>query len=254
MTTFVLIDETNGATTLDGSALTPSILSQIASAVQLQLNRDGGTELEAGPFLVRVGAAADVQPDEVPFPIKATIGAPGAIADHYVNANGIPACEDAITLSDTLTGPGNSLSVAISHECLETGGDPGANQWADRGDGSEVAKERCDSVETQTYDVGAAASPPSTTGIHVSNFVTNRFFIPGSSGPLDFMSSRAIPGAVAPPAPMQAAPGAGGNYQAVRRVDENGVTQVTAEGDPNGRRPWRRGSRRARRGVAEPTP
>jgi hypothetical protein len=249
-TTFVLIDETNGATTGDGASLTPEIFSRIASAVQVQLNRDAAGELEAGPFLVRIGAAADVQPDEVPFPIKATIGAPGAIADHYVNANGVPACEDAITLSDSLTGPGNSLSVAISHECLETGGDPGANEWADRGDSYEVAKERCDAVESQTYDIGAAAEPPVTTGVHVSNFVTNRFFIPGASGPIDFMTSRGIPGAVPPPGPMQTAPGGGGNYQAIRWVDENGVTQVTAEGNPNGRRPWRHGSRRARRGVA----
>jgi hypothetical protein len=141
--------------------------------------------------------------------------------------------------------------VAISHELCEIAGDPGCNRWADRGDGTEVAVEECDPVESQSYDVGAAADPPHTSGVHVSNFVLRAFWQPDAQGPYDFMTSRGLAGAIAPPGPMQTAPAAGGNYQIVRAANPQSVHQVTAMGSP--RRPWRHGSRRHRRGIQEET-
>lgn len=259
---FALVDETHGATTLDGAALTPTILSSIASACQVQLNRDVAPETGGGPFLVRVSSGKDIQPGEAVFAILPTLpNAPGAVAYHDVEGKGVPAAYDAITLSETLTGPGNSLSVAISHELCETAGDPGCNRWADRGDGTEVAVEECDAVESQTYDVGAGGSPPATVGVHVSNFVLRAFWQPGAPGPYEFMTSRALMGATPPPGPMQTAPAGGGNYQIVRQTNPQSEGQVTAIGAPTVsvslsmpfgarlRRPWRHDSRRARRGV-----
>ncbi len=262
-TSFALVDETQGATTLDGAALTPAVLSSIASACQVQLNRDVAPETGGGPFLVRVSDGKDIQPGEIVFAILPALpNAPGAVAYHDVNGKGVPVAYDAITLSDTLTGPGNSLSVAISHELCETAGDPGCNRWADRGDGTEVAVEECDAVESQTYDVGAAASPAAPVGVHVSNFVLRAFWQPNAAPPYDFMTSRGIPGATAPPGPMQTAPAGGGNYQLVRQTNPQSAQQVTAMGAPTLtvsvsmpfgklRRPFRHDSRRARRGVRE---
>jgi hypothetical protein len=243
---FALVDESQGATTADGAALTPTVLESIASACLAQLNRDVSSETGGGPYLVRVSTGADIQPGEIVFSILPTLpNAPGAIAYHDVLGNGVPVAYDAITLSDSLTGPGNSLSVAISHELCETAGDPGCNRWADRGDGTEVALEQCDAVESQTYDVGLALA----TGIHVSNFVLRSFFEPGAPPPYDFMTSYGIATTTAPPGPMQTAPSGGGDYQIVRQTSPQSETQVTAEGNPDGRRPWRHGSRRHRRGV-----
>jgi hypothetical protein len=259
---FALIDETGGATTLDGAALTPATLSAIASACQIQLNRDLAPETGGGPFLVRVSDGKDLQPGEVAFAILPTLpNAPGAIAYHDVNGQGVPVAYDAITLSNSLTGPGNSLSVAISHELCETAGDPGCNRWADRGDGTEVALEECDAVESQTYDHGAASTPAQSTGIYVSNFVLRSFWQPHAPPPYDFMTSRGIAGGAGPSGPMQTAPAGGGDYQIVRQTNPQSEGQVTAMGAPTVtvsvsvpfgarlRRPWRHGSRRARRGV-----
>lgn len=268
----MLVDETGGATTADGSKVTPEVLATIAAAVQTQVNRDLSPEIGGGPVLVRVAKdATDVQPGEVPFFIRAALLTQGAVADHQ-DVAGAPYCEDAITASDTLTGPGNSLSVAVSHEICEAEGDPGCNRWADRGDGAEVAVEECDAVEAQSYDVGACDSPPRTTGVYVSNFVLKSFWQPGASGPYDFMTSRGLQSSSAGPAgPMQTAISTdGANYQ-IMRTSTGTPQQVTgANGAPRMvmgpptvsltiavpfgisaaiRRAWRHGSRRHRRGV-----
>lgn len=250
--TIVLLDETNGATTSDGGKLTGALLSQYASALNIFANRDVGFEYGGGPVLVRVGSN-DLQPDEFGFHIRATLpDAPGAVADHQ-DVLGQPYAEDGIALSNSLSGAGNSLTVALSHEIGEMIGDPGCNLWADRGDGVEVAQEICDPVEVQSYEI--------VPGIFVSNFVRHHFWIPGSVGPWDWMSYRGIAGAVSPRGPMQLAPGNGGNYM-ITRTSSASISQVTgmlpvtfsvSVTAPFGmRRPHRHNSRRARRGVPLP--
>lgn len=207
-----LIDETQGATARDGAALTQDILQQIAAAATVQLNRDVAMQygLPAGAQ-VRVSDGTDIQPGEMAFAILATLpNAPGAIADHDVNGAGVPVGFDAITLSDSLIGPGNSLSVAISHECCETAGDAGCNLWADDFAGTEWAHELCDAVEDGTYpiDVGNGVS------VYVSNFVLPAFFVVGSAGPFDQLGTLT--------APFQTK----GGYQ-IKRASGTGETQVT---------------------------
>lgn len=67
-----------------------------------------------------------------------------------------------------LNGP-NSLSVTLSHEVLELVGDPAANGWHDGPDGYDYARELCDAVEGDSYEID---------GVSVSNFLYPAFFDP----------------------------------------------------------------------------
>jgi hypothetical protein len=207
-----LIDETAGATTTSGASLTPGALDQIAAAITIQLNRDVAAYwgLPAGA-LVRVSTGSDLQPGEVAFAILAALpAAPGAIAYHDVNGVGVPVAFDAITLSDTLTGPGQSLSVALSHECCEIAGDEGCNLWADDGSGTEWAHELCDAVEGTSYPITVAGG----VDVYVSNLVLPAFFVPNHAGPFDHLATLT--------APFQTKDG----YQ-IRRSSGTGESQVT---------------------------
>src|SRR4029077_16495012 len=167
MTDWLLIDETNGATTSDGSSLTPEVLANIAAAVEIQLNAHVAPNCGGGNHTMRAGTAADLQPGLSPSPLPPPLDVQGAIAYHNTDGAGGVRAWDAITLSETLTGPGNSLSCAISHECCEADVDPTCNRWRDDQSGSEWVEESCDAVESQTYpitlDNGAV--------VNVSNFL-----------------------------------------------------------------------------------
>jgi hypothetical protein len=246
---FVLIDSSNGALTRQGGPMTPDVLSQIAAACQIQLNRDLAAYYP-GSIRVRAGAnAGDILSGEYVFALLATLpGVPEAIAYHDVNGRGVPVLYDAISLSDTLTGPGNSVSVAISHELCETVVDAGCNVWVDDGV-QEHAQEACDAVEAQSYWID-------NTGVAVSNFVLPAFWVTNHAGPYDFMSTIG-PNPAAPTRPFETC---AGGYQIVRNSGTN-ETQIQARalGSPvltvgvsipfAMRRGWRHGSRRARRGV-----
>lgn len=149
MMRFVLLDESAGAKTSNGESMTPEVLANIAAACTVQLNRDFSTEW-GGNYEVRAGSGAgDIQPGEIVFALLPTLsGAPGAIAYHDSDGNGVPVLFDAITLSTSIVGPGNSVSVAISHELCETAGDEGCNDWCDDGTGNSFAKEMCLAPDT----------------------------------------------------------------------------------------------------------
>jgi hypothetical protein len=81
-----------------------------------------------------------------------------------------------------------SLSVTISHEILETIGDPFCNWWCDGLDGKQYALELCDPVEGDSYEID---------GVAVSNFVGPRWFSDGN-GPYDWMGNVHGPCAMSP--------------------------------------------------------
>lgn len=245
---FTLINAAGGATTSNGDAITPEALGRIAQALTVYANRDVASEY-GGAHLVRAAAgASDIQLGEIPFSILATLtDAPDAIAYHDVDNQGAPDAFDAITLSDSLTGPGNSLSVALSHEIAETIADEGANLIAADGAGAGFAREACDPVEVQSYPI----TLDDGTLIYVSNFVLRSYFVPNHPGPYDFMSASGMADAVAPPGPLQVAPGGGGNYQ-ITYSQVGGQAQVT--GSIRRSRIAKKlhiASRTRRRGVAE---
>jgi hypothetical protein len=222
---WVLLDESNGAKTSDGSAVTPAALAAIAGAIRLQQARDYSPECGGPDVTMRAGSGrADIQSGERVFALKDVLpDAPGAIAYHSVDGAGVAFALLAVTTCDSLLGSGASVSSAVSHEVCETAGDEGCNCWADRGDGIEVAHEECDAVEVQSYAITLADGTP----VFVSNFLLPAFWIPAAPGPYSYMAKAALPGAVDPPGPMQTAPASGGNYQ-TQRSSGTGETSVNA--------------------------
>lgn len=236
---FVLVNQSTTTDPALGGALDDATLDQIASSVEMQLNRDASPEW-GGSYHVRRDVAANVQPTECGIFIKDSLPeAPGAAGYHATLANGAPVEYIGRDGSNSLTLGGQALSVTISHECLEVLGDRAANVWADNGQGTEFAQELCDAVESYSYMVG---------GVAVSDFVLRAFFTPGAPGPYSYMQGAGLD--AGPPGPFQTASASGGDYQLERTIDENGVQQVTAKGTPkNPTRTKHFVSRASRRGL-----
>ena len=225
---FVLINEAK--TSPLAAQITPDVLGKMAAAITIQLNRDFAPHW-GGSYMVRVGSGpTDLIKGEVAFAIlDALPDAPGAIAYHDVDGNAIPVAFLSLSTCNTLA----DVSMAISHECIETGTDPGCNLWADDGAGTEWAYEGCDAVESSSYQIDE---------IVVSDFVLPQFFVKNGQGPYSFMNTA--------PAPFTC--GAGG-YQ-IKRVSGTGESQVTGDLSSkrglkvaSGAHHW--SSRPARRGV-----
>jgi hypothetical protein len=68
------------------------------------------------------------------------------------------------------TGP-VSVSACLSHEVLETLGDPRVQLWASNDSGAQIAYEVCDPVQGDSYDIVIHG-----TAIAVSDFVTPAWF------------------------------------------------------------------------------
>ena len=212
---WVLIDQTNGATTKDGAKLSAAALANIAEAVTSQVNGEFAAEWGA-QATIRVGKNAnDIQPGEWAYGFVPTLpDAPTASAYHDINNQSVPFALCAVTTCGSLYGP-DGVSVDASHEILETAGDEGANLFANDNKGWLHALEMCDAVEIQTYTKNCKNG----TAVQVSNWLLRSWFIPGSPGPYyDYMSSAQLAGAVAPPGAMLTAPGHGGNYQIVAKA------------------------------------
>jgi hypothetical protein len=221
MIRWVILDETGGAPCANGEVLSPSSLARLAAAATLQLNRDVGVDSS-----VRAGSGpTDVQPGERVFTFRPGLPeAPGALAYHAVDGSGVEFGAEDITGCSSLFGPGSSALAALTHETNETEWDRGCNQWLDDLGGKLHAKERCDAIEVQTYDVGMPDGQPA----FVSNFLLDAWTIPNAPGPYTWMGANGLPGAVEPPGPMQTAPGQGGNYQSVETAPTGDPGQVTA--------------------------
>jgi hypothetical protein len=176
---WVLIDSTKGATTQDGSKLSPAVLTHIAEAVQNQVNQEFAAEWGAQATL-RVGANPnDIQPGEWAYAFVGSLpDAPGASAYHDINGKGVPFALCAVTTCGSLLGP-TGVSVDASHEILETAGDEGANQFANDNHGLLHAVEMCDAVEVQTY----GKTCKDGTVVQVSNWLLRSWFNPGAAGP-----------------------------------------------------------------------
>jgi hypothetical protein len=176
---FVLIDLTTSATP---DALRPGpYLEQLAAAWQAQVQGEFAAVWGAVNATFRVGSGpSDRATNEIAVNFRDTLSVQGALAYHQV-VNGVPDIELGADLFDgVLTGTWPT-SVGGSHEILETLGDAGANGWKDRQDCSDEqdAEELCDFVELTNY--------PGAGGVPVSNFLRPSFFIPGASGPWDYL-------------------------------------------------------------------
>lgn len=178
---FVLVDQSTLTDAAHGGPLTTATIDAIGAAVTKQMNAEVAAEWGC-TVSFRTGAAdaSDVKPSDIACLIKDSLpDAPGAAAYHDRLPNGAPVAYFAREDYTSHTKGSESLSVDISHECIETIGDPGANRWADVADGeSEKALELCDQVQNVIYEVD---------GIAVSDFLLQSAFDPGASGSFDHL-------------------------------------------------------------------
>src|SRR5579875_1488200 len=242
---FVLIAE-SGLTGPLAVQLTPQWLGRCATAINTQLQRDvsGPWPLATRAFVRVASGPTDIGPGEIAFAILPSLpNAPGAVAYHDVDGNAVPTAFLGLDTCNTL----DDVSIAISHEIIETVGDPECDLWVDDGQGNEWAAELCDAVESNNYtiDLGDGQSP-----IRVSDFLLPNFFAPNAPAPYNFLS--AIPsGRVTSPSvtgsPSAPFATASGGYQ-IKRSSGGGETQVTGT-IRNTKKKMHWSSRTARRGV-----
>lgn len=204
-----LIDQTGGQAAF--GQFNADDLKKIADTINIQWARDVMPTWEgAATVTCRVGGLLG---HDIPAYIVASYpSAPEAVAFHTVDGNSVPAIYIVSSMLSGMYAGANAMSVAIAHEVLELGFDPACNLWADDGMGSEYARELCDAVQGDSYDIN---------GIHVPNFLTPDFFNPGSQGPWSYLGRR---GQETVPGPFIMAPG---GYQVKRSIQG---TQVNVFG------------------------
>lgn len=213
-----------------------SVLVPICAAIEKQLAEHVAAPWSAHPWKVRYAATAPdfTNPEDywnlVAYIVDDDPNVPGALAYHEDPA-GVP---DIKVLAKTIldnggtwsSGP-NSVSVALSHEVIETLGDPQCSFEAATADGSQAyARELCDPVENDSYDID---------GVAVSNFVLPSWF----DGANTADDQRDWLGKLTQPFTL----------------DAGGYAIVTAQGQPTqvtGQIPADHGSRAQRRGVVLP--
>lgn len=205
--TYVILNESSSAPL--ALVISPLWLAAVAEACTTQLAHDVTPAWGAGTLkTVTVGDPAAIPPGAFVFVLKDDLPeAPGAIAYHATDGSGVPVAFLALNTCQTL----DDVSAAISHEVVETWGDPGANRWADGGDGFEYALELCDAVEGNLYEITTSSG----INVTVSDFVLPAFFDPGSAWPWDFAEATSGPFRTA-----------SGGYQ-IRRTSGTTETQVT---------------------------
>lgn len=236
MISFVLVNEGTVEDEAFGGPLTPEILQTIADACLAQLNGEF-SKAWGGGYAVRIDTRGNVREGECPVIIQDKLDVPAAAGYHDLDTSGAPAAYIARTCASSLTKGSGSLSVTISHELLEAAGDPCANRWVDRGDGTEEAIEVADRVEDVAYEA--------PNGVAVSDFLLPSAFDPLAERPFSFRDSIAHPFDMTP-----------GGYALVRSVgtDEHQATPGHARlvGNPPARRASKAhhpSSRVYRRGV-----
>lgn len=182
-------------------------LTAIVAAIGVQLARDVAPVWGAVPAL-EVGTVP-AEGDST-ITIQDALDVDGALGYHDEN-KGIPrgfvGTDATLQNGGTLDEGPNSISVTLSHEILEMVGDYAANLWADGPDGADYARELCDAVESDSYEIN---------GVSVSSFVYPAFFDAqaDSTEKLDHL------GRLTKPFAMSA-----GGYQ-IRRTEPGNVSQV----------------------------
>lgn len=158
------------------SAISDAEVRRIAEACDIQLRRDVGPSWNIDkPLKVKAGKTAGK--GSYPFFLVDNIPeAPGALAYHYVQDNGVPAGKIGVC---TTLDAGESVSSASSHETVELQCDIFCATWSysDR-HRCLVATEACDPVQNGTYRIEVADG----TRVEVSNFVTPYYFTENALG------------------------------------------------------------------------
>jgi len=159
------------------TAIKDDDVKRIAEACHVQLRDHVGPAWNfAEPLSVAFATATDADSfafffvDDIPE-------APGALAYHFVDDNGMPAGK--IGVKTTLSA-GESVSSATSHEAVELQCDIFCAAWSFSSEHRcLVATEACDPVQSYSYKIGKQ---------DMSDFVTPYYFTDNAIGhPLDYM-------------------------------------------------------------------
>src|SRR5579883_102381 len=174
--TVVLIDLTTSATpsNLRPGAFLPALAQALTEQVQGPFAQAYGQQLVS----LAVGSCDTRQPGDIAMNFRDSLDVQGALAYH-TEVNGIPDIEIGCDLFESLGDEGEAMSQGAGHELLEMLRDPGANLWADMGQGIMRAEEVCDTVQNSGYK--------SSNGLWMTNFLLPTAWIPGAPGPWDYL-------------------------------------------------------------------
>lgn len=164
------------------SAISDAEVANIAEACNLQLKNEVAKAWDLKhPLEVVFTKKADKT--HYPFFFVDDIPeAPGALAYHFVQDNGVPAGKIGVKTTEKA---GESVASATSHEAIELQCDIFCASWSfsDRL-GCLVATEACDPVQNDTYEIKVKDG----SQIEVSNFVTPYYFTENALGnPVDHL-------------------------------------------------------------------
>ncbi len=138
------------------------------------------TELTAAASLTDVGA------NDWPCLIADDATVADSLGYHTVDGSGRPALfietGPIQSMNGTTKTGAMSVSAVLSHELLETLEDPDAGEWYEAPDGTLYAREVCDPVQGDAYDID---------GVTVSAFVGPQWWR-GGSGPFAFAGASAL--------------------------------------------------------------
>lgn len=174
------------------TAITDAEVKAIAKACDHQLTHEVADAWGVRRPL-RVNAAKSAAAGAYPFFFVDDIPeAPGALAYHYVQDDGVPAGKIGVK---TTLDAGESVSVSASHEAVELQCDVFCASWSYSNRlRCLVATEACDPVQGDTY-MGSGS-------VAVSNFVTPAYFTddqhPIQMGPLDHLGNLTETFSIAP--------------------------------------------------------
>lgn len=189
-------------------------VARMTSAVSKQLAHDVSLFYGMVPALEFVQPGGKPSPGGCPCYLSDEPDQPNAAGYHYEDATGLAIIK--VFLNPTLDNGGtalvgpNSVSVTLSHECMELLGDAPANKWVDGPKGHDFAYELADPVEGDAYVID---------GVSVSNFVLQAFFDPQASkgSKFDFLQRLKAPFSMT-----------SGGYQ-ITRTEPGKVSQIFAD-------------------------
>jgi len=166
------------------SHISDADVKNIADACDLQLRNDVAPAWNIGKPLDVTAAAAPI-PSAYPFFFVDSIPeAPGALAYHFVQADGVPAGKIGVV---TTLDAGETVAGATSHEAVELQCDIFCAAWSfSHRLGCLVATEACDPVQADSYTIKVRDG----SAVPVSNFVTPSYFADNALGqPLDHLGN-----------------------------------------------------------------
>jgi hypothetical protein len=153
----------------EGNAVQSAELDAVCRAIHRQVVEHFGPAWGVTASVTRVHHPSHVPTGGVLAVVQQQIDVNGALAYHTVDG-GRP---EIVVSAEVAEAYGSSLGECLSHEVLETLGDPDCGTVMATPDGRQWYREACDPVQAGSYTID---------GVKVSDFVLPSWFEPGSTG------------------------------------------------------------------------